>query len=324
MLWCAGLAAGWQAATISTVEVRGAERLSIERVVELSGLKPGQPVDRGVLQSAVERMMAAGHFQRVTWRTQPGEDGVKVTFMVVEAAVEMPDDTPVAGPKIERVELRGVAAERVERVRLALEGAMVGREFRQDAVEDVGGPLVRAALAESGHWTPEVRFRQEAGPVLSVEIVEGPVAVLSEVSMIGGDPRWGEGAGFVKGEPAEAARLNRALGRVIGAARNDGYLQMTARATHVLAGDQLKVVIHVEKGPLYRFGELRIDGLTAQAEARARRLWVLKRGDPAGTAALEAWIRRVFEQRIPWWDRVQREWRPRAGEDVADAVVSFK
>lgn len=323
MLACTGLAAGWQAA-ISTVEVRGAQRLAVERIIEMSGLKPGQAVDKAVLQSAVERMMATGQFERVTWRTQPGEDGVKVTFTVVEAAVETPDEAPAAAPKIERVELRGVAAERVERVRLALEGAMVGREYRQDVVDEVGGPLVRAALAESGHWTPVVRFVQGGDGLLVVEIDAGPVAVLGAVGITGGELRWGEQAGFVKGAPAESGKLNQALGRVLAAARNYGYLYAMARSTQTVEAGELKLTIHVEKGPQYRFGELKIDGLTAQAEARARKLWVVKPGDPASTAALEDWIRRVFEQRIPVWDRAQREWRPRTGEAVADAVVSFR
>lgn len=323
MLACAGLAAGWQAA-ISAIEVRGAQRLTVERVIELSGLKPGQAVDKAALQSAVERMMATGMFERVTWRTQPGEDGVKVTFTVVEAAVDTPDEAPLPGPKIERVELRGVAAEREARVRLALEGAMVGREYKQDAVEEVGEPLVKAALAESGRWTPVVRFAQGDKGALVVEIDAGPVAVLGAVGITGGEARWGERAGFVKGAPAESGKLNQALGRVLAAARNDGYLNAAARSTQTVDGGELKVTIRVERGPLYRFGELRIDGLTAQAEARARKLWVVKPGDPASTAALEEWIRRVFEQRIPVRDRARREWRPRTGESVADAVVSFK
>lgn len=323
-LWCAGLAVGWQAAAVSVVEVRGAERLAVERVIELSGLKPGQQVDKAILGTAVERMMATGLFERVTWRTQPGEDGVKVTFTVVEAAAEQAVEASASGQKIDQVELRGVAAERAARVRLALEGAMAGREYKQDVVEEVGGPLVRAALAESGRWTPGVKFSHGGGGVLVVEIDEGPVAVLGGVGMSGGDPKWGERAGFVKGAPAESGKLNQALGRVIAAARNDGYLNVSARWEQTIEGGELKLTIHVDKGPLYRFGELRIEGLTAQAEARARKLWTLKPGDPASVAAMEEWIRRVFEQRIPVWDRAQRDWRPRAAEAVADAVVSFK
>lgn len=201
---------------------------------------------------------------------------------------------------------------------------MAGREYKQDVVEEVGGPLVRAALAESGRWTPGVKFSHGGGGVLVVEIDEGPVAVLGGVGMSGGDPKWGERAGFVKGAPAESGKLNQALGRVIAAARNDGYLNVSARWEQTIEGGELKLTIHVDKGPLYRFGELRIEGLTAQAEARARKLWTLKPGDPASVAAMEEWIRRVFEQRIPVWDRAQRDWRPRAAEAVADAVVSFK
>lgn len=298
--------------------------MAVERVIELSGLKPGQQVDKAILQTSVERMMATGLFERVTWRTQPGEDGLKVTFTVVESAAQQAEEAPASGPKIERVELRGVAAEQAARVRLALEGAMVGREYRQDVVEEVGGPLVRAALAESGHWTPELKFSQGGEGMLVVEIDDGPVAVLSEVHMTGGDPKWGEQVGFVKGAPAESGKLNQALGRVLAAARNDGFLNATARSAHAVEGGELKLTMHVEKGPQYRFGELKIDGLTPQAEARARKLWVIKPGDPAGTAALEDWIRRVFERRIPVWDRAQREWRPRVGEAIADAVVSFR
>ena len=310
--------------TLSKIEVGGAERLSTERVIEISGLKTGQPVDKAVLQAAVERMMATGLFERVNWRTLPGEAGVTVTLTVREAPEQQTEAERAAGPKIERMEVRGLAPARGEALRARLEGPMAGREFSQEMAEEVAGPLVRAALAEWGHWSPAIKFNLEAGTALAVEVTEGPVTMLGEVLMEGGDARWLAGAGYVKGAQAESKKLNLALGKVIQAARNAGYLAAAARSEPTVTGGRLDLKLTMEPGVLYRFGELRIDGLDAQREKRARGLWKLKPGDPAGTAALEEWIRLVFEQRIPVRDRVQREWRPRQGEAIADAVVSFR
>ncbi len=313
-----------QSAVLAKVDVRGAERMSAERVVEASGLKMGQAVDKTVMQAAVERMMATGFFERVNWRSQPAEDGWTVTLTVREAAEREAEAVEQAVGRIQRVEIRGVAAERANRVKAVLEGSMVGREFRMDAVEEVGGPLVRAALTESGHWDAAARFKEEAGQRLVVEIEMGPVTVVGEVAIEGGEAKWIENAGYVKGEAAESRKLNRAMGKVIEAARNEGFLMASARSTNVLRDGRLDVALSMDKGPLFRFGELKIEGLSAQGETRARKLWQLKAGEAASAAALEEWIRRVFEQRIPAWDGVQREWRPRQGEAVADAVVSFR
>lgn len=306
------------------VEVRGAERMSAERIIETSGLKTGQPVDKPVLQAAVERLMATGSFERVTWRSQPGEGGWTVTLTVREAAEReaQADEKPVG--RVQNVEIRGVAAERLDRVRASLEPAMLGREFRMDAVEEVGGPLVRAAMAESGHWSAAVRFTEEAERKLVAEIDEGALTVVGEVAIEGGDARWIEDAGYVKGEAAESRKLNRAMGKVIERARNEGFLMASARAANVVKDGRLDVTLTMEKGPLFRFGELKIEGLSEQGETRARKLWTLRAGEAASSAALEEWIRLVFAQRIPIWDRAQREWRPRPNEAVADAVVSFR
>lgn len=306
------------------IEVRGNERISVARVVEASGLKTGQAVDRVVLESAVERMMATGLFERVAWRTQPGEDGVTVTLTVREAPEQQADAEHTAGPRIERVDVTGLTPERNEILRKRLEAPMNGRTFSQEMAEEVAGPLVRAALAEWGHWSPAVTFKQEAGTALLVNVDAGPVAILGEVTLDGGETKWLDAAGFVKGAPVESKKLNLALGKVIQAARNAGYLAATARSESSVADGRLDLKLIMEKGPLYRFGELRIEGLDAQRGKRARALWKLKPGDAAGASALEEWIRLVFERRIPVWDRVERAWRPRQGEAIADAVVSFR
>lgn len=306
------------------IEVRCAERLSAERVIEVSGLKPGQTVDRAVLQAAVERMMATGLFERVNWRTQPGEDGVTVTLTIREAQEHQIEAEKAPGPKIEKLEVRGLTPERNELLRKRLEAPMSGRAFSPEMAEEVAGPLTRAVLAEWGYWNPVITFKLEAGSALAVDVTEGPAALLGEVTLEGGEARWLDGAGYVKGAPAESKKLNLALGKVIQAARNSGYLAAAARSENSVTGGRLNARISMESGPLFRFGELRIEGLDAQREKRARALWKLKPGDPAGAAALEEWIRLVFERRIPVWDRVERAWRPRQGEAIADAVVSFR
>jgi hypothetical protein len=243
---------------------------------------------------------------------------------VREAAELEPQATEQPVRRIQNVEIRGVAAERVGRLRASLGGAMAGREFRMDAVQEVGEPLVRAAMAESGHWSAAVRFMEVAGQKLVVEIDEGAVTVVGEVALEGGDARWIENAGYVKGEAAESRKLNRAMGKVIERAKNEGFLMASARAENVVKDGLLDVTLAMEKGPLFRFGELKIEGLSEQGETRARKLWKLKAGEAASSAALEEWIRLVFAQRIPVWDRAQRKWRPRPNEAVADAVVSFR
>jgi hypothetical protein len=162
------------------------------------------------------------------------------------------------------------------------------------------------------------------GAVLAIQVTEGPLTKVGERSIAGGDPKWITHAGFVDGETAESRKVNRAVGRVIEAARNEGYLSATARDENTVVGERLNIHVLMERGPLYRFGKLQIEGLTEQGEARARKLWKLAPGEVAAAHMLESWIQRVFEQRIPPSNRVQREWRPRPEDAVADAYISFR
>jgi outer membrane translocation and assembly module TamA len=64
--------------------------------------------------------------------------------------------------------------------------------------------------------------------------------------------------------------------------KRTGYFDAAAKPKRVFRDDQhlLDVEISFVLGSLYHFGQVRIQGLTPELEAKARSMWRLQAGDP--------------------------------------------
>jgi outer membrane protein assembly factor BamA len=75
---------------LARIDVTGLERLKVEQVVAESGLQVGQAVEPEMLDAAAERLLASGLFKKLSYRfSSKAGEGV-VTFVVEEAAANVP------------------------------------------------------------------------------------------------------------------------------------------------------------------------------------------------------------------------------------------
>jgi len=123
------------------------------------------------------------------------------------------------------------------------------------------------------------------GVFVNVAVAEGAPYQLGKVDLVG-DSLPVEGmmsAGRLPvGRLANWRQIQEGMWEMEKVVRRTGYFQAKASdersyddAAHVL---NLRVVVN--KGPLYRWGEIRFTGLGAEVEAAARKAWKPKSGDP--------------------------------------------
>jgi outer membrane protein assembly factor BamA len=323
-----GLLMGQAPATLVKVEVRGAERTGAQAVIDASGLRAGASIDKAAIAAAAQRLMETGRFERVDWKYEPGEAGWTVIFTVREAPEIELAPAETARPVIGDIGFQGTEVIPAERLRAALADAMRGRTWDEKEIRELLDTLLKPLYAEQGYWEARVAALRAAGTpavTLTVVIEEGERSRLGAVTVNEADPQWVKAAAFpAEGEPAGAKALNAALGRLRAAARGDGYLGVALRRTDVAGGGVLRVKVDVDRGPRFTFGELKIEGLDAAAEKRARKLWALKAGAPMNPGAVEAWMRAVFSAHIAGGTGAERQIVPREGEAVADVIVRFR
>ena len=134
-------------------------------------------------------------------------------------------------------------------------------------------------------------------------------------------------AQFQSGQIANWSEIQKSLRAMEKVVKRTGFFSATAAADRSFddAARTLDLRIRIAKGPLYRFGELRVTGLTAAQEAIARSLWRRKPGDPydylyAGEffqSLAAATDLRAFKK----YDAIVR---PAPGEHVMDMTLVFE
>jgi outer membrane protein assembly factor BamA len=148
---------------------------------------------------------------------------------------------------------------------------------------------LRPVYEERGFYrvklTPAPAQWSDSGVSVTVAIAEGAPYQLGKVEMAGDDLPAGAmlAAGkFPRGKLANWKQIRDGILEIERVVRRAGYFEVTASADRSYddVAHVLDLRIQVQKGPLYRFGEVRFTGLSPDLEGRARRLWKPKPGDP--------------------------------------------
>jgi outer membrane protein assembly factor BamA len=316
-----------QALPVEKVVVKGASARSEAEIVEAAGVAVGVAADKAAVAAAAERLMRTGWFERVKYHLQPGPDGVLVTFTVVERSeVVLEAEERAQRPKIASVTFTGTQAAPAGRLWAAVRGVLEGREYEEEDFRHILESLLRPVFGERGVWRVEFGAIKVEGvdPVhLSVAVEEGPALKLAGVRLKGGTEAWVEEARFPVGLTANRKRVEEAVIRLRHRMAREGYLRGSVTTVERVEGEELWLELGLEPGTRFTFGALRIRGLEAEGEARARKLWTAAPGAVASPEVVERWIAAVFAAGIPPGRDVRREFVHREGEAVVDVEVEF-
>jgi outer membrane protein assembly factor BamA len=144
------------------------------------------------------------------------------------------------------------------------------------------------------------RSKEVDGLDVKVTVSEGESYSLGEVTLEGADPKLLKTANIRTGDVANFDEVNAGVDRVKKELSRRGYLRSTVRAERKVEdkAKSVDVVLQVEPGPQYKFGDLTIEGLDIIGEPAVRRFWGLKSGDPYNAEYPEAFLARVREEQM--------------------------
>ncbi|HUB82368.1 MAG TPA: hypothetical protein VMB03_26405 [Bryobacteraceae bacterium] len=147
------------------------------------------------------------------------------------------------------------------------------REYEDHGMYRVAFPKITAQKTSPGNVT------------VTTAIDEGPQFKLGEVTFVGNNlPREAmfQAAQFKKDQIANWSEIQKSIWEAEKPVKRTGYFQASARPERIFHDDQLRLDLKIPfaLGPMFYAGKLTIIGLAPDDEAKARKLWKLRIGDP--------------------------------------------
>jgi outer membrane protein assembly factor BamA len=280
---------------ISQIAVEGSARFSDSQVSAASGLKPGQPADNSILNSAADRLSKTGAFSEVTYRYETLNGKMRVTLIVVDEPKTMSctfdNFVWFAQDEIDRA----VRAE----VPLYDGHVPVNGDLARDVALALERLLAQHHLATSVTFLPAAKrigsipteFRYSATdnlpPVTSVEFTGGPL-----------DPAlFGVAKQRLMGRPFSAAYAHSLAENDLDVIyQNQAYLRAhfgDPQVTFLPSPNNsdpggVKLMFIVVPGPMYAWHGADWAGNSAYSSADLEHFFGMKDGDPAGLDKISA------------------------------------
>ena len=169
------------------------------------------------------------------------------------------------------------------------------------------------------------------GLVVHVTVNEGPSFELGEIRLDNKSAVKSEdllkAGNFKKGDLANFDDINQGIERIRKRLHRDGYMRAAAQVERQIHDDKKAVdlVVHIDEGPQFTFGQLTIKGLDLDGEAAMRKLWSLKEGKPFNADYPDYFLAQIKERGL--FDNLGDT---RAAVDVheadhtADVTLSFR
>jgi outer membrane protein assembly factor BamA len=274
---------------------------------------------------AIERFLAAqGRSDQIVTRYSGGLAGGPLVAVF----------RPAVLPKIASVRFEGAQAVPAAALEKAIAQTALGQEYTEDSFRDLLKYNVGRLYESRGHLRarfPRIAVAKTAAGdlALTITVEEGSVYHLGAFEVAGQelppldlatliDLKKGDVASWDK-VLAVATRLSEALGRY-------GYLSASSDIERNIddQNHRVDVTVVLEKRRQSKFGELRLEGLDASAQARARLLWKLAPGAPVNTEYIEDYLRLLMRDGQITFKRVSRRYQSKPGADIVDVVVTFK
>lgn len=289
-------------ATLKALHVEGIKHLSELQVVKLSGLSTGSAVGKNDLQAAADRLVQSGLFANVNYAFQSREDGLYLTFKVVEAA-RIPayfDNLPW----FTDAEL----AEAIRKVLPFYDGTL---PEAGEIVEQVSSALSDLIASRGMHTT--VEHQVVANPLGEGTVQEFRIAdvVLQIAKIEFGDPALASSKvirqhlGEIQGKTYSRMVIDLFLAEQVKPIYfQQGFLRAKLGPPEIrLSGnpneklpDQIPVFVPITPGPAYRWKGAQWSGNTVLSGFTLNDLLGVKAGEIANGMAIEAGLDRMQEE----------------------------
>lgn len=192
-------------------------------------------------------------------------------------------------PRIEEMNFTGIQEFTAEELRRILARTLGTRGYLERHFRQALEVNVRRAYEERGRYRVEFPRIDASANLQSARITtmvqEGPQFKLGKAEFSGDDLPVSilqRAAGFKPGSIANWTEIEQKVGEAERRLKRTGFFDAVAHTEKTLHDGQntLDITISFDRGPLFRFSELQLRGLTARQEAQARKIWKLNPGEP--------------------------------------------
>jgi outer membrane protein assembly factor BamA len=193
-------------------------------------------------------------------------------------------------PRIDSITFAGNKEMTSDQARAVLQKVAADRGYTDRGFRSLVENNLRPAYEERGLYRvqfPQVKaeFIDPSSVSVTVTVEEGAKYSLGDVTLKGEDlpaDQMLAAAKFKKGDVANWTEIQKGIWEMERPLKRTGYFEAVAKPERVLHDDvhMLDLKIGFAKGPLYHFGQLHINGLSAELDAKARKAWEKNPGDP--------------------------------------------
>ncbi|MDQ1409532.1 MAG: hypothetical protein QOJ41_1267 [Acidobacteriaceae bacterium] len=288
--------------TLKAILADGIKHLNADQVVALAGLKVGSAVGKQDLQAAADRLLQTGLFSNVHYAFQSKDDGLYLTFKLVEAP-RIPayfDNIPWFTD--------GELAEAIRKVLPFYDGSVP----ESGATVDQVASTLTDLIASRGMHT-KVEYQVISNPLNEGTVQEFRIAdvVLQIAKMEFGDPALAgsnelqQHLGEVQGKTYSRMVIDLFLAEQVKPIYlQKGFLRVKLGPPEIrLSGnpnqrlpDHIPVFVPITPGPAYRWKAAQWSGNTVLSGFTMNALIGMKEGDIANGMAIEAAWARVQEE----------------------------
>jgi outer membrane protein assembly factor BamA len=210
---------------------------------------------------------------------------------------------PTSLPSVAEVKFTGNTAIPTSTLQQMIAGVGIGAIYSAERFQQLLDTSIRPLYEAKGKIRvtfPKLETepaKDVTGLIVMVHVSEGPEFKLGEVTLTGvpGSGTLLKEAKFKSGEVANFQEIEESTERIRAIERRAGYMHVKSETERKIDDKEKKVdlVVHVDRGPLFSFGKLNIQGLDIQSEPQIRKLWVMKPGGPFNSEYPDFFLGRV-------------------------------
>lgn len=215
---------------------------------------------------------------------------------------------PQSLPRITAMNFSGQKELSADQLREVMNKAVSDRGYIERQFRSALEMNVRNAYEESGMY--RVKFNRITAALsgssvaVTTEIEEGPKFTLGKAEFSGDDLPVSallKAASFKLGKTANWTEIQQGVWEAERRLKRTGFFEATAQPEKILhdGSNTLDLKVSFNRGPLFRFSELRIRGLTASQESQARKIWKLNPGDPFDYGYASDFLQAFFQSVNP-------------------------
>ncbi len=197
---------------------------------------------------------------------------------------------PSTLPSVAEIKFTGNEAISTQTLQMSIAGVAVGAVYSELRFQQLLDTSIRPLYEAKGKIRvsfPKLTTepaKDVNGLIVTVKVVDGPTYKLGDVTLTGvpAGASLVKEAKFKAGEPANFTAIEEGVERIRSIVRRGGYLLVKSETERKVDDKEKKVdlVIHVDRGAMYSFGRLKIEGLDLIGEPQVRKLWSMKTGVP--------------------------------------------